>query len=103
MDIKENKTPQPPKKPTMIFYGIVLLILVAMNFIVLPSLAERSVKEVSYDEFIADLEKGKIQEVKLGEGIIYFSEEKEGKGDKVQLYKTGYEIGRASCRERVCA
>lgn len=90
MDIKENKTPQPPKKPTMIFYGIVLLILVAMNFIVLPSLAERSVKEVSYDEFIADLEKGKIQEVKLGEGIIYFSEEKEGKGDKVQLYKTGY-------------
>ena len=90
MDIKENKTPQPPKKPTMIFYGIVLLILVAMNCIVLPSLAERSVKEVSYDEFIADLEKGKIQEVKLGEGIIYFSEEKEGKGDKVQLYKTGY-------------
>lgn len=90
MDIKENKTPQPPKKPTMIFYGIVLLILVAMNFIVLPSLAERSVKEVSYDKFIADLEKGKIQEVKLGEGIIYFSEEKEGKGDKVQLYKTGY-------------
>lgn len=90
MDIKENKTPQPPKKPTMIFYGIVLLILVAMNFIVLPSLAERSVKEVSYDKFISDLEKGKIQEVKLGEGIIYFSEEKEGKGDKVQLYKTGY-------------
>ena len=90
MDIKENKTPQPPKKPTMIFYGIVLLILVAMNFIVLPSLAERSVKEVSYDKFISDLEKGKIQEVKFGEGIIYFSEEKEGKGDKVQLYKTGY-------------
>lgn len=90
MDIKENKTPQPPKKPTMIFYGIVLLILVAMNFIVLPSLAERSVKEVSYDKFISDLEKGKIQEVKFGEGIIYFSEEKEGKGDKVLLYKTGY-------------
>lgn len=90
MDIKENNTPQPPKKPTMIFYGIVLLILVAMNFIVLPSLAERSVKEVSYDKFISDLEKDKIQEVKFGEGIIYFSEEKEGKGDKVQLYKTGY-------------
>lgn len=90
MDIKENKTPQPPKRPTMIFYGIVLLILVAMNFIVLPSLAERSVKEVSYDEFISDLEEGKIKEVKLGEGIIYFSEEKEGKNDKVQLYKTGY-------------
>ena len=56
----------------------------------MPSLAERSVKEVSYDKFISDLEKGKIQEVKFGEGIIYFSEEKEGKGDKVQLYKTGY-------------
>lgn len=90
MDIKENKTPKPPKKPTMIFYGIILLVLVAMNFFVLPSLAERSVKETSYDVFISDLEKGKVTEVSLGEGIIYFSEKKEGKGDKVQLFKTGY-------------
>ena len=90
MDIKENKTPKPPKKPTMIFYGIILLVLVAMNFFVLPSLAERSVKETSYDVFISDLEKGKVTEVSLGEGIIYFSEKKEGKGDKVQIFKTGY-------------
>lgn len=90
MDIKENKTPKPPKKPTMIFYGIILLVLVAMNFFVLPSLAERSVKETSYDVFINDLEDGKIEEVSLGEGIIYFSEKKEGKGDKVQIFKTGY-------------
>ena len=90
MDIKENKTPKPPKKPTMIFYGIILLALVAMNFFVLPSLAERSVKETSYDVFISDLEKGKVTEVSLGEGIIYFSEKKEGKGDKVQIFKTGY-------------
>ena len=90
MDIKENKTPKPPKKPTMIFYGIILLVLVAMNFFVLPSLAERSVKETSYDVFISDLEDGKIEEVSLGEGIIYFSEKKEGKGDKVQIFKTGY-------------
>ena len=90
MDIKENKTPKPPKKPTMIFYGIILLVLVAMNFFVLPSLAERSVKETSYDVFISDLEDGKNEEVSLGEGIIYFSEKKEGKGDKVQIFKTGY-------------
>ena len=90
MDIKENKTPKPPKKPTMIFYGIILLVLVAMNFFVLPSLAERSVKETSYDVFISDLEDGKIEKVSLGEGIIYFSEKKEGKGDKVQIFKTGY-------------
>ena len=74
----------------MIFYGIILLVLVAMNFFVLPSLAERSVKETSYDVFISDLEDGKIEEVSLGEGIIYFSEKKEGKGDKVQIFKTGY-------------
>lgn len=61
-----------------------------MNFFVLPSLAERSVKETSYDVFISDLEDGKIEEVSLGEGIIYFSEKKEGKGDKVQIFKTGY-------------
>ena len=90
MDIKENKTPKPPKKPTTILYGIILLVLVAMNFFVLPSLAERSVKETSYDVFISDLEKGKVTEVSLGEGIIYFSEKKEGKGDKVQIFKTGY-------------
>ena len=47
-------------------------------------------KETSYDVFISDLEDGKIEEVSLGEGIIYFSEKKEGKGDKVQIFKTGY-------------
>lgn len=87
MDIKENKTPKPPKKPTMIFYGIILLVLVAMNFFVLPSLAERSVKETSYDVFISDLEDGKIEEVSLGEGIIYFSEKRKARAIKFRFSK----------------
>lgn len=89
MDIKENKTPKPPKKPTMILYGIILLVLVAMNFFVLPSLAERSVKETSYDVFISDLEKGKVTEVSLGEGIIYFSEKRKGKAIRSRFLKLG--------------
>ena len=59
MDIKENKHQSLLKKPTMTFLWNYSAGLVAMKFFVLPSLAERSVKETSYDVFISDLEDGK--------------------------------------------
>lgn len=87
MDIKEKRNPQPPKKPIMVFYGIVLLILIVLNFFIVPSFAERSIKVASYDAFLEDLEKGRISEVNLSEDVIYYSEKE---GEKTQIYKTGY-------------
>ena len=86
MDIKEGKKPQLPKKPVMFYYVIVLLVLVAINLFLVPALSERSIQEASYDEFLDDLESGKISEVNLDEDTIYYLEED---GSREQVYKTG--------------
>ena len=86
MDIKEDKKPQLPKKPVMFYYVIVLLVLVAVNLFLVPALSERSIQEASYDEFLDDLESGKISEVNLDEDTIYYLEKD---GSREQVYKTG--------------
>ena len=86
MDIKEGKKPQLPKKPVMFYYVIVLLVLVAVNLFLVPALSERSIQEASYDEFLDDLESGKISEVNLDEDTIYYLEKD---GSREQVYKTG--------------
>lgn len=87
MDIEEKKKPQPPKKPVLFYYGIILLVLVLLNFFVVPYVAERSIKEADYNEFLDDLEAGKISEVTLESNVIYYVEK--GKDNKEQVYKTG--------------
>lgn len=87
MDIEEKKKPQPPKKPVLFYYGIILLVLVLLNFFVVPYVAERSIKEADYNEFLDDLEAGKISEVTLESDVIYYVEK--GKDNKEQVYKTG--------------
>lgn len=87
MDIEEKKKPQPPKKPVLFYYGIILLVLVLLNFFVVPYVAERSIKEADYNEFLDDLEAGKISEVTLEPDVIYYVEK--GKDNKEQVYKTG--------------
>ena len=86
MDIKEGKKPQLPKKPVMFYYVIVLLVLAAINLFLVPTLSERSIQEASYDEFLDDLESGKISEVNLDEDTIYYLEKD---GSREQVYKTG--------------
>lgn len=87
MDIEEKKKPQPPKKPVLFYYGIILLALVLLNTFVVPYIAERSIKEADYNEFLDDLEAGKISEVTLESDVIYYVEK--GKDNKEQVYKTG--------------
>ncbi|CDC07849.1 aTP-dependent zinc metalloprotease FtsH 3 [Lachnospiraceae bacterium CAG:364] len=87
MDIEEKKKPQPPKKPVLFYYGIILLVLVVLNTFVVPYVAERSIKEADYNEFLDDLEAGKISEVTLEPDVIYYVEK--GKDNKEQVYKTG--------------
>ena len=86
MDIKEKKTPNPPKKPVLFYYLIVLVVLAVINFLVMPAISQKSVSETTYDEFLADLNAGKISEVSLEEDTIYYLEETDG---RQQVYKTG--------------
>ena len=82
MEIKDKK----PKKPILFYYAIVIVVLVLLNTLLVPSIAERSIKEVRYDQFLSDLKGSKIDEVNLDDDTIYYTIKS---GDKTQVYKTG--------------
>lgn len=82
MEVKDKK----PKKPIMFYYAIVIVVLILLNTLLVPSIAERSIKEVRYDEFLNNLDGGKIDEVNLDDDTIYYTVKD---GDKTQVYKTG--------------
>lgn len=73
-----------PKRPMAYYYAIVLLILMGINFIVLPTIAERQVKEVDYGTFISMTEESKIGKVEVESNQIIFTNKDESK-----IYKTG--------------
>ena len=82
MEIKDKK----PKKPLIFYYAIVIVVLVLLNTLLVPSLAERSIKEATYDEFLDTLDSGTVEEVNLEDDVIYYSVKK---GNETQVYKTG--------------
>ena len=41
-----------PKKPLIFYYAVMLLVLMMLNWLLFPSLLQRQVTEVGYDEFI---------------------------------------------------
>lgn len=82
MEVKDKK----PKKPIMFYYAIVIVVLILLNTLLVPSIAERSIKEVDYNVFLDDLKQGKIDEVNLDDDTIYYSIKS---GEKTQVYKTG--------------
>ena len=79
--MKEVKT---PKKPLAIYYAIVLLILLVLNFIIVPWASERQVKEVDYGTFMSMTEQKEISRVDIEASEIVFTNK-----DNTQVYKTG--------------
>ena len=79
--MKEVKT---PKKPLAIYYAIVLLILLVLNFIIVPWASERQVKEVDYGTFMSMTEQKEIGRVDIEASEIVFTNK-----DNTQVYKTG--------------
>ena len=67
MEIKDKK----PKKPLIFYYAIVIIVLVLLNTLLVPSLAERSIKEATYDEFLDTLDSVTLEEDNLEEDVIY--------------------------------
>ena len=72
-----------PKKPMIGYAGIVMAILIIVNFITLPWLAQRSIKQVDYGTFIDMTEKGQITKVEVQSHQILFV------GTDEQIYCTG--------------
>ena len=73
-----------PKKPLIYYYGIVLLALLLFNFLALPWLSQRQVKEVDYGTFMTMTEEKQIGKVEVQDNQILFTDK-----DEKQIYKTG--------------
>lgn len=87
MDMNEIKN-NSPKRPVVFYYAIVLIILLALNFILVPWMSERSIKETGYNEFLSQVSKGNVTEVEVQEqdSVIYYKINENG---KEQICKTG--------------
>ena len=72
-----------PKIPMIGYAGIVMAILIVINFIMLPWLAQRSIKQVDYGTFIDMTESGQIAKVEVQSHQILFV------GSDGQIYCTG--------------
>lgn len=78
------KEVKPSKKPLAIYYAIVLLVLLVINLVVMPWLAERQVQEVDYGTFMSMTEHENIGKVDIQSNQIIFTDK-----DNKQIYKTG--------------
>ena len=78
------KEVKPPKKPLMYYYSIALMVLLLFNFIAVPWMAERQVKEVDYGTFMTMTEEKNIKEVEIETNQIIFTNK-----DGSKIYKTG--------------
>ena len=77
------KEVKPPKKPLMYYYSIALMVLLLFNFIAVPWMAERQVKEVDYGTFMTMTEEKNIKEVEIETNQIIFTD------NDGNYYKTG--------------
>lgn len=73
-----------PRKPLLIFYIAVLLILFMWNSMIAPMVAEQEIKEVDYGTFMTMTEKNQIGKVQIGGNKILFTNK-----DGSKTYKTG--------------
>ena len=71
MGMKEDG-PKRPNKRLLYYYGIILLITILRNALVMPALAERSVTEVTYDQFLDMLDEGQVAGVKRDSDKLTF-------------------------------
>ena len=79
--MKEVKT---PRKPLAIYYTLVLLALLLLNFVLLPWMNERQIQEVDYGTFMTMTEEKNIGRVDIESNQIIFTDK-----DETQVYKTG--------------
>ena len=83
-EVKNNS----PKRPVIFYYAIALVVLLALNFLLLPWMSERSVKETGYNEFLSQVSAGNVTEVEVQEqnAVIYYKVNVNG---REEICKTG--------------
>ena len=75
---------QPNRKPFIFYYMIALIVIILINSLLVPQIAQRAVKEVDYNTFMQMTYDKQIDEVQIQDNQIVFT----AKDDKT-IYKTG--------------
>lgn len=74
-----------PMKTWLYYYLVTLLVVMVLNAIFFPAMMEKTIHEVSYNEFLQMVDSGKVAEVAMDNNKIMFTE----KGNEKKIYKTG--------------
>ena len=78
------KEVKPPKKPLIYYYGVALVVLLLINFLLVPLVARHAVQEVDYGTFMTMTENKEIGKVEVEDNQIIFTNK-----DGSKVYKTG--------------
>ena len=87
-EVKDTK-PTPPKKPLIFYYLIAMVVVMLLNALLFPSVMEKQVVEVSYDQFLTMVDEGQVSQVaweKEEEQIVFIAQGDDGREG---YYRTG--------------
>ena len=87
-EVKETK-PTPPKKPLIFYYIAALIVVMLLNALLFPSVLERQVREVAFNEFLSMVDGGRVSQVaweKDEEQLVFIAKNEDGQD---AYYKTG--------------
>ena len=87
--VEPGKNSKTPKRPLIFYYAVTLLVLMLLNWLLVPMLAQRQVVEVGYNEFISMLDDGKVQTVAYEQSESQIVFEATDENGKTGIYKTG--------------
>ena len=88
--VTHTEDPQKPsKKPLNYYYILAMIVLLLLNALLFPSLLQKQVVEVPYNQFLDMVDEGKVKEVALddADGQLVFVAE--GENGREGYYKTG--------------
>lgn len=87
VSVKEH---EPPKKPLIYYSTVALVVLLLLNIFVFPLIFENQVAEVGYNDFLAMVDAGEVEEVARDDSAktITFTA-RTGKDGRLRYYQTG--------------
>ncbi len=78
------KEVKPPRRPMMLYYMTAIAVLLVINFLLIPFVQSRSVKQTDYGTFLKMTEEKNIGRVEVKENQILFTDK-----ENTAVYKTG--------------
>lgn len=76
------------QKPTLFYYGVIILLVILLNMFVFPQLLDEKIEEVDYGTFLRMVEDGEVSEVEIQQDYILFHKKIVEEADEEKLYRT---------------